>query len=50
MGLRALRENVTKVVMLRKTKGKTKSAMLQMDNPETTDGVRHRPETASLKS
>jgi hypothetical protein len=30
--------------------GKTKSAMLQMDNPESTDGERHRPETASLKS
>jgi hypothetical protein len=24
-------------------KGKTKSAMLQMDNPESTDGERHRP-------
>jgi hypothetical protein len=30
--------------------GQSKSAMLQMDNPETTDGERHRPETASLKS
>jgi hypothetical protein len=28
----------------------TKSAMLQMDNPQFTDGERHRPETASLKS
>jgi len=31
-------------------KGTEKSAMLQMDNPETTDGERHRPWTASLKS
>jgi ribose transport system permease protein len=28
--------------------GKTKSAMLQRDGPELTDGVRHRPTTASI--
>ncbi|HBI41925.1 MAG TPA: hypothetical protein DDY78_03585, partial [Planctomycetales bacterium] len=41
-GIPKKEERRTRRRSLGKTK-KTKSAMLQLDNPETTDGERHRP-------
>jgi hypothetical protein len=36
-------EQMGELVFTGKEKGKEKSAMLQLDNPETTDEVRRRP-------